>query len=113
MSSSERNWHGTSVQCVEPKPMATKMVANSQVQDDTSTNVHMESPLPASTPIDEITMLLKCQNVSPAGTPSCWQKSKCLRLDSTPSRPMISSTTGLTTLPVSIAEVTDEAVSVV
>jgi len=110
VSSSERSWHGTSVQCVEPKPMATKVVANSQVQDDTSINVHMESLLPASTPIDEITMLLKRQNVSPAGTPSCWQKSKCLRLESTPSRPMMSSTSGLTTLPVSIAEVTDEAV---
>jgi len=28
VSSSERSWHGTSVQCVESKPMATKMVAN-------------------------------------------------------------------------------------
>ena len=32
-----------SIQCVEPKPMATRMVVNSQLQDDTSINVHIAS----------------------------------------------------------------------
>ena len=42
--------------------------------------------------IDEITMQWKRLSVSLAGTPSYWQKSKCLRLESTP-HPMILSTT--------------------
>ena len=28
VSSSERSWHETSVQCVEPKPMPNRMVVN-------------------------------------------------------------------------------------
>ena len=54
-------------------------------------------------------MQWKRLTVSPAGTPSYWQKSKCLRLESTPSRPMISSTTSPSASSVRIVEEIEKA----
>ena len=51
----ENDWHGTSLQCVEPNWCRPEWWWPSQVQDDTAINMHMESPLLTWTLIDKIT----------------------------------------------------------